>query len=73
MKVSFKYLLAFNNNSMIQLYFKGFFVDIVISSNQGSCKIKNVVSATRPATMALQGDCITRKISADCYEPGFRS
>ena len=69
-----KDLLAFNSDSMIKLYFKGFFVDMAVSSNQRSCKIKIVVSITmRPVIIALLGDNKTSKVSDGCYEPCFCS
>ena len=39
--MSFKYLqLAFNDDCMIELYYKGFSSQVAISNNQRSCKIK---------------------------------
>ena len=48
-------------------------IDTMISSNQRSCKIKNISSTTPPTIMALLGDIITSKISADCYETSLGS
>ena len=46
---------------------------IMISSNQKSCKVKNISSTTGPNIMVLLGDSITRKVSVDysvsCFNP----
>ena len=70
MEILFIYLLAFNCNSVIKLYFNGFtlcgiLIDMAISSNEKSRKIKNISSTTCPTIMALavaMSDCY------DCYE-----
>ena len=65
-----EYILALNGNFMIRLYFKGFCflwcLDMAISSNQRTCKTEDIASSTCPIIMALAGDSITSKISADC-------
>ena len=72
MEILFIYLLAFNCNSVIKLYFNGFalcgiLIDMAISSNEKSRKIKNISSTTCPTIMALPGDSIAIAMS-DCYE-----
>lgn len=60
-----------NNKFMITVYFKGvffivIFIDMVISSNQKSCKI--ISGTTGPIIVVIIAGSITRKISTDCYK-----
>ena len=73
-EISFKNILAFNSNFIwLSSILKTSFFYMAISNNQSSCKIKNVASTTHRSTMAIWGDSLTSKNSADYFGPFFRS
>lgn len=74
MEMPFNYLLTFNNifwlhSILMASLLIGILIEMVILSSQKCYKTKNISNPTGPTMMALPGNSIAIKISAECYEP----
>ena len=74
MEMPFNYLLTFNNifwvhSILMASLLIGILIEMVIPSSQKCYKTKNISNPTGPTMMALPGNSIAIKISAECYEP----